>query len=160
MSKPLSLDPRTRVLAAISGGLSCWEAAVRFGVSASSAIRWRALERRQGDAKPKAAGGDLRSEYIERHRDAIRSLVDETSDLTLEEIRTALAEQGASASYGALSRFLRRHKITRKKRPRTRPSSVCASLADCRTVDNRCRISSRIRKPLNLRRLSLRQRLF
>jgi hypothetical protein len=36
MSKPLSLDLRTRVLAAISGGLSCREAAVRFGVSASS----------------------------------------------------------------------------------------------------------------------------
>lgn len=124
MAKPLSLDLRTRVLAAISGGLSCREAAVRFGVSAASAIRWRALERRQGDAKPKAAGGDRRSDHMERHGDAIRSLVDETPDLTLEEIRTALAEQGVSASYGALWRFLRRHKITRKKRPRTRPSRI------------------------------------
>ena len=63
MSKPLSLDLRTRVLAAISGGLSCREAAVRFGVSASSAIRWRALERRQGNAKAKPVGGDRRSEH-------------------------------------------------------------------------------------------------
>jgi len=33
-------------------------ASQRFGVSASSAIRWRALERRQGDARSKALGGD------------------------------------------------------------------------------------------------------
>jgi transposase len=82
------------VLAAISGGLSCREAAVDFGVSASSAIRWRALEHGQGDAKAKAVGGDRRSEYVERHGDAIRSLVDETPDLTLEEIRTALRRAG------------------------------------------------------------------
>ena len=44
MSKALSLDLRTRVLAAIAGGLSCRQAAQRFGVSASSAICWRALE--------------------------------------------------------------------------------------------------------------------
>jgi transposase len=124
MSKPLSLDLRTRVVAAISQGLSCRAAAVRFGVSASSAIRWRALERWHGDAKAKAVGGDRRSKHMERHGEAIRSLVDETPDLTLEEIRTALAERGVSASYGALWRFLRRHKITRKKRPRTRPSGV------------------------------------
>jgi hypothetical protein len=34
MPKPLSLDLRPRVLAAISGSLSCRKAAVRFGVSA------------------------------------------------------------------------------------------------------------------------------
>ena len=54
MSKALSLDLRTRVLAAIAGGLSCRQAAERFGVSASSAIRWRALEY----ARPKALGGE------------------------------------------------------------------------------------------------------
>ena len=65
MSKALSLDLRTRVLAAIAGGLSCRQAALRFGVSASSAIRWRVLERRHGDARPKALGGDRRSGRIE-----------------------------------------------------------------------------------------------
>ncbi|MBJ7532696.1 IS630 family transposase, partial [Rhodomicrobium vannielii ATCC 17100] len=39
MSKALSLDLRVRVLAAISGGMSCRQAAERFGVSAASAIR-------------------------------------------------------------------------------------------------------------------------
>jgi len=39
MSKALSVDLRDRVIAAIEGGLSCRQAAARFGVSASSAIR-------------------------------------------------------------------------------------------------------------------------
>ncbi len=61
MSRALSQDLRTRVLTAIAGGLSCRQAARRFGVSAASAIRWRVLERTQGDARPKALGGDRRS---------------------------------------------------------------------------------------------------
>jgi hypothetical protein len=43
MPKSLSFDLRSRVLAAIDGGLSCRQAAAQFGVSASSAIRWQAL---------------------------------------------------------------------------------------------------------------------
>lgn len=67
MSKSLSLDVRTRVLAAIAEGLSCRQAAARFGVSVSSAIRWRALERTHGHARPKALGGDRRSRRIEAY---------------------------------------------------------------------------------------------
>src|SRR4051794_28527212 len=80
MSKALSLDLRTRVLAAIAGGLSCRQAAQRFGVSASSAIRWRALECIQGDARPKALGGDRRSGRIEARAGLILALVEETPD--------------------------------------------------------------------------------
>jgi hypothetical protein len=43
MPKSLSFDLRSRVLAAIDEGFSCRQAAARFGVSASSAIRWQAL---------------------------------------------------------------------------------------------------------------------
>jgi hypothetical protein len=57
MARSLSLDLRRRVVAAIAGGLSCRAAADRFEVSASSAIRWRFLERR-GDVAPKRQGGD------------------------------------------------------------------------------------------------------
>ena len=41
MPKALSFDLRSRVLAAIDAGLSCRQAAARFGVSASSAIPGR-----------------------------------------------------------------------------------------------------------------------
>jgi hypothetical protein len=57
MARSLSVL-RRRVVEAIAGGLSCRAAAQRFGVSASSAIRWRAQERREGDVRPKRQGGD------------------------------------------------------------------------------------------------------
>jgi transposase len=40
MANALSVDPRERVVAAVSDGLSRRSAAARFGVSVSSAVRW------------------------------------------------------------------------------------------------------------------------
>jgi transposase len=48
MARALSVDLRGRVVAAIAGGLSRRQAAVRFGVSAASAIRWRQLATQHG----------------------------------------------------------------------------------------------------------------
>src|SRR5215467_13292100 len=73
MSKSLSLDLRVRVLASVHAGATHREAAERFGVSAASVSRWRTREREQGDARPKALGGDRRSGRIEAHRDAEES---------------------------------------------------------------------------------------
>jgi len=122
MSKALSLDLRSRVLAAIAGGLSCRQAAARFGVSAASAIRWRSREREQGDARPKALGGDRRSERIEAHAGLILSLVDETPDITLMEIKTRLAASGLVVGIATVWRFFDRRKITLKKRRRMPPN--------------------------------------
>lgn len=122
MSKALSQDLRTRVLTAIAGGLSCRQAALRFGVSAASAIRWRALERRQGDARPKALGGDRRSGRIEAQAGLILGLVEVTPDITLAEIRSELAAKGVGVGVTTLWRFFDRRKITLKKRRRTPPS--------------------------------------
>jgi transposase len=117
MSKALSLDLRIRVLAAIAGGLSCRQTALRFGVSASSAIRWRALERSQGDARPKPLGGDRRSGRIEARKATILSVLEETPDIAIEELRQVLGEKGLSFGFGTIRRFFARHDITRKKRP-------------------------------------------
>jgi transposase len=122
MSKALSLDLRERVLAAIAGGMSGRQAAQRFGVSAASASRWRALEGKQGDAKPGPLGRDRRSKRIETHAEVILALVDENKDITLEELRAALAAQGVRFGYGTLWRFFDRRGITMKKRPRMRAS--------------------------------------
>ena len=52
-----------------------------------------------------------------------KALVEETPDITTEELRRVLAARGLVFGYGTLHRFFRRHGLTRKKRPRTRPSS-------------------------------------
>lgn len=115
MSKALSVDLRDRVIAAIEGGMSCRQAAARFGVSASSAIRWRSRVRTQGDARPGPLGGDRRSARIESHAGVILGLVEQKSDITLAELRGALAEQGVCVGLATLWRFFRRRRITLKK---------------------------------------------
>ena len=119
MPQPLSFDLRSRVLAAIDTGMSCRRAGERFGVSASSAIRWAALRRSEGSARPKPQGGDRLSHKTEAHAGLIRAALDEVPDITLPELKARLAGQGAQVSVAALWRFCHRHKLTRKKRRRT-----------------------------------------
>ena len=122
MSKALSVDLRDRVVAAVEGGLSCRQAAARFGISASSAIRWRSRVRTQGDVRPGPLGGDRRSGRIESHAGMILGLLDRQADITLAELGAALAEQGVATSLSRLWRFFMRRRITLKKSRRTRTS--------------------------------------
>ena len=116
MSKALSVDLRTRVLAAVEQGATHREAAARFGVSAASVSRWRGLKREQGDARPGPLGGDRRSGRIEAVAALVLALLEEKRDATIEELRAALGERGHWFGYGTLRRFFQRHRITRKKR--------------------------------------------
>src|SRR5436305_13538552 len=109
MPKALSFDLRSRVTAAIDEGLSCRQAAARFGVSASSAIRWQEMRRAGGDARPKPQGGDRLSRRTEAHADLIHAVLNEAPDITLPELRGRLAEHGAQVRLTALWRFCRRH---------------------------------------------------
>jgi transposase len=122
MTAALSLDLLVSVIEAVAQGLSHRAAGDRFGVSAASVSRWRALEREHGDARARRLGGDRRSGRIEAHRDMILALIKETPDMAIEELRQALAEKDLVVGYGTIRRFFARHAITRKKRPRTRPS--------------------------------------
>ena len=122
MLKALLLDLRERVLGVVAAGASHRQASERFGVSAASVSRWRALAREQGNAKPKALGGDRRSGRIEAQRELILGPLEDRPDRTIEELRRALAELGHRFGFGTLHRFFERHGLTRKKRPSTRPS--------------------------------------
>ena len=124
MAKALSLDLRLRVLDAIDEGASCREAAERFGVSAASAIRWAQRRRSEGDARPRQQGGDRRSKHIEAHAGLILSMTSEKPDMTLAEIRSALAGRGIAAGIGTLWRFFHRHRITLKKSRPMPPSRI------------------------------------
>ncbi|MGI4746799.1 MAG: hypothetical protein ACRYFY_12280 [Janthinobacterium lividum] len=91
MTKALSVNLRERVVAVIDGGLSRRQAAARFGVSVSSAIRWHALARRTGTATPRQQGGDRRSGRIEAHADVILGAVAKQPDITLARVGRAVS---------------------------------------------------------------------
>ena len=59
MAKALSVDLRQRVIEAIRQGMSRRQAAARFGVSTSSAIRWAAQLRTTGDRRPTGGPGRM-----------------------------------------------------------------------------------------------------
>ena len=116
MARALSTDLRRRVVDASAQGMSCRQAAERFGVSASSAIRWQRQVRTTGTIEPRMQGGDRRSKRIEAHSQVILGLVAETPDITLVGIRARLADWGLRVGIGTLWRFFDRHRITRKKK--------------------------------------------
>ncbi len=103
--------------------MSCRAAALRFGVSAASAIRWRQLFVRNGTPAAKPQGGDRRSFRIDAHAAFILDAIEARDDITLVELQALLAERGTPVGIGTLWRFFDRHGITRKKRrpmPRSR----------------------------------------
>ena len=124
MTKALSIDLCERVVAVIDGGLSRRQAAARFEVSVSSAIRWHALARRTGDATPRRQGGDRRSGRIEAHADVILSAVSKQPDITLAELRELLTGHGVSVGIATVWRFFARRKITLKKSPGMQRSRI------------------------------------
>ena len=83
MAKSLSIDLRESLDLTVEDGLSRRAAAKRFGVAASTAIKWVDQWRRTGSVAPWPRGGDRRSERIEAHADDVLGLIDETPIITL-----------------------------------------------------------------------------
>src|SRR3954464_15968997 len=117
MPAPYSQDLRERVIGFMALGGSARAAAIRFDVSVSSAVRWAQRWRIEGHARPRAMGGDRRSRLGE-HSARVLQLVARQPDLTLQEIRSALAAScGITVGLSTVHRFLRAHNVTLKKRP-------------------------------------------
>ena len=116
MTQPLSDDLRERVISVVESGLSRRSAATRFGIAASTAIKWVDQWRRTGDVRPRRQGGDHRSQRLEAHAEEILALVDETPDMTLAEIAEHLERTHAlTVSQSAVWRLFDRQGITVKK---------------------------------------------
>lgn len=116
MTRPLSNDLRRRVVASVDGGMSRRAAAKRFGVAVSTAIKWVQAWYSTGSYRPRAQGGDRRSQRIEAHAEEILALVEETPDMTLAEIAAHLeAAHGLRVSQSTVWRFFERRGITFKK---------------------------------------------
>ena len=117
MTRPLSNDLRHRVVTAVvDGGMSRRSAAKRFGIAPSTAIEWVSAWRRTGSNRPRAQGGDRRSQRIETRAEAVLALVDETPDRTLAEIAAHLEDKrGLRVSQSSVWRFFHRRGITFKK---------------------------------------------
>ena len=129
MPKAYSCDLRERVIEAVETGASRREAAERFEVSASSAVKWLQRWRERRSAAPKLRGGSISP--LDAFATEILALIAEQPDLTLVETVAKLRKRRIKSSRSSLWRFLDRHNITLKKKP-----------ASGRAAAHRCRASA------------------
>jgi transposase len=116
MTKPLSNDLRGRVIGAVAEGATRRAAAERFGVAASTAVKWVQRWRETGVSMPRPQGGDKRSARIEVYATEILGLITKAADITLVEIAAHLERaHGERFAPSTIWRFLDRHAQTFKK---------------------------------------------
>ena len=94
MAAPLSQDLRRRLVQAVEGGSSAREAARRFAVSESAAIKLVRRVRETGSTQPARIGG-YRKPLLAGHEDLLRELTATKGHITLTEIQAALAAAGS-----------------------------------------------------------------
>ena len=107
MARAYSLDLRERVVAAVlAGGLSRREAAVRFGVAVSTAIKWVDRYRETGSAAPGKMGGHKPKKIAGDHAEWLRRRCRERA-FTLRGLVSELADQRAlSVDYRSVWEFV------------------------------------------------------
>lgn len=110
-----SQDLRVRVVQAVDAGASRRSVARAFSVSDSFVIKLHQVWRRTGSTAPMGTGGGKRYALAD-HEALVRELVAGNKDITLEELRTALADRGIVVGRSSVDRFLRLLGLTRKKR--------------------------------------------
>jgi transposase len=138
MPKSYSGDLRERVIEAVEiEGASRREAAERFDISASSAVKWLQRWNESRSAVPKPRGGSISP--LEAHAERILALVAERPDLTLKEALVELLKRRIRTSKSALSRFFDRHGITVKKKPASRGTTASGRGSCAPTLDTRAR---------------------
>ena len=116
MPSPLSSDLRERIVRAVAKGSSIRQAALRFEVSPSAAVKLMRRVRERGSSAPARFGGHRRA-MLDEHEALVRSLLDAKPDMTLREIQAELARHGILVrATSTILRWLRRAGLTRKKR--------------------------------------------
>ena len=114
MTAPLSQDMRARIVRAVDAGSSAREAARRFEVSPSAAIKLMQRVRETGSTAPARIGG-YRQPILAGQEDDLRELTRTRKGITLEEIKAALASRGIAVSKSAIWTMLRQLGLSHKK---------------------------------------------
>ncbi len=121
MPRAYSQDLRDRIVRAVEAGASRRSTAGKFEVSVSFVIRLVQRWRTTGSVRVRGTGG-RRRHRLEPHGGLVDRLLAARRDITLEEMRSALAGEGVVVSRSSVDRYLKARGLTRKKRQRMPPS--------------------------------------
>jgi putative transposase len=121
MARAYSTDLRERVVRDVEDGASRRSVAKKYRVSVSFVIKLVQRWRQRGSVMPGQIGGQ-KPYALAGHAALVSELVRARPDLTIDELRAALAERGIAACRSGVGRFLVALGLTRKKRRCMRPS--------------------------------------
>lgn len=118
MGKPYSLDLRERIAGYVREGHSARSAGRLFGVSAATAVRYAAADRRHGHVQAKVQGRPAgKSGKLLAHMDYLLDLVRANPEITLMELALALKQDRQVAAHpSSIDRALKRAGLSYKKR--------------------------------------------
>lgn len=119
MAKPLDLDLRRRLVAAVEAGASCRSVAARFEVSESAVIKLMRRYRATGSLACGKMGGHRRP-VLEAERDWLMGRVAEQSGITVRALAGELAGRGIVVSHVSVWNLRRENQTHKKKRARQR----------------------------------------
>ena len=115
MTAPMSQDLRRRIVHAVAQGRSARQAAERFEVSPSAAVKLMQRVRQTGSTAPGKIGG-YRRPLLEPHADLLREMVEGNKGITLREIQERLAECGIEVkALSTIADMLHRLGLSHKK---------------------------------------------
>jgi putative transposase len=115
MTTPISQDLRRRIVGAVEKGSSIRQAAARYEVSPSAAVKLMRRLHETGSTRPDRIGGHRRA-VRESHQDLLRSLVEAKSGITLAEIQIELRTRGIEVqALSTIHLMLKRTGLTHKK---------------------------------------------
>lgn len=116
MGKPLSTDLRERVVASVlRDGLSRNEAAARFGVAISTAVKWVRRFQETGGVEPGQMGGHKPRKIKGEHEIWLSTRIRD-GHFTLHSLVAELAERGLKVDYHSVWDFVHAAGLTHKKR--------------------------------------------
>ena len=125
MSAPLPSALRARFQRYIEEGLSGRAAALRLKLSPATGARWRYQIQRTGRATPAVQGRPKGSGKLAPHVGFFEELIAQDPDITLFELRDALAEAtGLQVQHSAIGHLLKRLGFTHKKSRWSPPNAV------------------------------------
>jgi len=129
MSAALPSALRARFQEYIEDGLSGRAAALRLKLSAATGARWARQVRTKGRATPAPQGRPRNTGKLAAHRAFFEELVKQDPDITLFELRDALADaEGVQVHHSSIADLLSRLGFTHKKSRWSPPNAAVQEL--------------------------------
>jgi putative transposase len=105
MTKPYPMEMRSRAVRFVEGGESCHEVARRFGIVASTVIKWMDRHKKTGSAAPAKIGGYRPKKIIGPWHDWLLDRM-KAGDYTLQGLADELEARGLKVDYKTVWTFV------------------------------------------------------